>query len=401
MEEIDRDIEAGRNGLAARKLAALLARKPGADDAAYLLGTCEKARRRPEAAALAWARVPPGSSFASLAIESRIQLHMDGGRLADVEQVIKDMLEDPRFDGLDLPALFGPFYLLQGRVEEAERLIEARWNHINKSGEGASEQAINLVRVHIELQGETTSPEATRELLDRAGRLAPDDDRIWLGKANLAVRTGSYDEAARWLGDCLRRRRDDVSVWRSRLNWAVAVGRVAEAREAMEHLPAAEFTPAQVEKLAARIAAQCGNAAKERLALERVIAADPADFTALARLAELAVKDGRPDRAALLHHKRTEIERLKARYRKLYERYQPQRDAAEMARLAEQLGRLFEARAFLTVALAVDQDRVDLQSDLARLDRNAGPVDHSGRPLVERFAAELDDLGRPADANSP
>ena len=38
--------------------------------------------------------------------------------------------------------------------------------------------------------------EPLRDYLDQVGRLAPDDDRIWLARANLAIRAGSYDEAA-------------------------------------------------------------------------------------------------------------------------------------------------------------------------------------------------------------
>ena len=56
---------------------------------------------------------------------------------------------------------------------------------------------------------------------------------------------------------------------------------------------------------------------------------------------------------------------IRARYQKLNERKQPIRDAQEMARLAGQLGREFEARAFLTIAIAEDPDRADLKSALA------------------------------------
>ena len=40
-----------------------------------------------------------------------------------------------------------------------------------------------------------------------------------------------------------------------------------------------------------------------------------------------------------------------------------------MARLAEQLGRRFEARVFLTLAISEDPDREDLRHDLERLGR--------------------------------
>ena len=73
--EIREQVQAGRHGAAARNLAALLAWDPSSDEAAYLLGLCEKARRRTDSADEAWARIPPGSRFAPPAIV--------GPRLAD------------------------------------------------------------------------------------------------------------------------------------------------------------------------------------------------------------------------------------------------------------------------------------------------------------------------------
>ena len=112
---------------------------------------------------------------------------------------------------------------------------------MNQAGKGDSEPAVKLARVYIDLRRSSVPADALRSSLDRAGALAPQDDRVWLAKANLAIRTGSYDEAARWLDACLERRPDDAPVWRARLNWAVATNRLTEAREAMTHLPAAEF----------------------------------------------------------------------------------------------------------------------------------------------------------------
>ena len=127
-------------------------------------------------------------------------------------------------------------------------------------------------------------------------------------------------------------------------------------------------------------------------ALERLIAADPADFVALDRLAELAVKNGQPNRAAELRRKKTEIDRLMARYQQLHARHQPSRDAAEMARLAEQLGQRFEAKAFLTVAVASDPDRDDLRRDLDRLDQRTDTIEGPGRTLADLLAPELRDI---------
>ncbi len=313
------------------------------------------------------------------------------GRLADAEQMIKDAVDDPRIDGTSVRALLGCVYLPQGRPEETQRLLEARWDALNQAGEGASELAINLVRAHIDLRGSPGEIEVIRAALDRAARMAPEDDRTWLGKANVAIRDGAYDEAARWLDLCALRRPEDVAVWRARLSWAVKTNRVALAWQALAHLPAEESTPAQVQKLAAWFAAQRGDVEIERRALERLIAADPAEFVAVDRLAELAVRNGQPDRAGELRRDKTKIEQISARYQQLHKRHQPSRDAAEMARLAEQLGQWFEAKAFLTVAIAADPDRAGLRRDLAMLHDRSDTIGGPRRTLAQLLAPELGD----------
>jgi tetratricopeptide (TPR) repeat protein len=389
MAEIGADLEVGRNGLAARNLVALLAWRPDSDEAAYLLGKCERARGRSDAASEAWAKVPPGSSFALQAIQGLMELEIERGRFARAEELVKAAMADPRRDTSGLRLVLGPLYCMQGRNEEAVRLIEPSWDHLAGLGQATSQSAITLVRLHIDLQRSKIAVEAVRAFLDEAGGSAPNDDRVWLGKANLAIRTGSYDEAARWLDACLRCRPDDAPAWRARLSWAMAMGRVTEAQEAMEHLPSAEIMPAQVQRLAAWFAERRGDSESERRALERLMAIDPADFMALDRLIGLAVHDGRLDRAAALRDKKAEIDQVLARYLKLYDRYQPKRDAAEMAGLAEQLGRQFEARAFLGVAVAVDPNRTDLRKRLRRLSRQARTVAEPPATLAGLLATEL------------
>ena len=139
----------------------------------------------------------------------------------------------------------------------------------------------------------------------------------------------------------------------ARLDWAVTTNRIAEAKEAVKHLPAEQSSPAQVHKLAAWIAKNRGDEKSERRDLERLIDTDPADFEAIDRLIDLAVKHKQPQRATELRQLRSEIETLEIRYLKLFERNQPLRDAAEMAHIANRIGRRFEAKAFRTVADAV------------------------------------------------
>ncbi len=191
MFDIKQEIRAGRHGHAARKAAMLLAWKPDSDEATYLLGVCEKARGQAQAAFGAWERVPPGSPFGAQAIQGRMQLLIERGRLADAETLITRAMSDPRGDGSKLGLFLGLVYSLQGRVEDRERVIEECWDRLNAAGEGASASAILLVRLHIQ----TPTTEEIRAFLDQAGRSAPADDRVWLGKARLAIRDGAYDEA--------------------------------------------------------------------------------------------------------------------------------------------------------------------------------------------------------------
>jgi hypothetical protein len=168
----------------------------------------------------------------------------------------------------------------------------------------------------------------------------------------------------------------------------VANQRIDVVRQALLHLPAEVSTPAQLHRLNAWLCSHRGDVEAERRALTRLVAADPADLTALDRLAQLAAKGGQPARTAALLRKKAEIERLRARYEKLYDRKQPIRDAVEMAHLAEQLGRVFEARVFLTLAISEDPDREDLRHDLGRLSQRSATVPGRGQTLAEALAHE-------------
>src|SRR5262249_46557896 len=154
--------------------------------------------------------------LASRAILGRMQLRAERGRFAEAEQLIHQALDDPRIDGSSLALAMGPVYCLQGRLEENLSLFEARWVALDRAGQGASEPAIQLVRGNIEVRRSPIPVEMVRTTLDHALQLAPNDDRVWLGKANLAIRTAAYDEAARWLEACQRRRPEDIPVWNAR-----------------------------------------------------------------------------------------------------------------------------------------------------------------------------------------
>ncbi|HKI18681.1 MAG TPA: hypothetical protein VKA15_12420, partial [Isosphaeraceae bacterium] len=85
----------------------------------------------------------------------------------------------------------------------------------------------------------------------------------------------------------------------------------------------------------------------------------------------IALKEGQAARAAGLLGKKAEVERLLTRYLKLHARNQPIRDAEVLAQLAGKLGRRFEERGFLTIAVAQEPGREDLKKMLRDFDRHA------------------------------
>lgn len=402
---IEAEMTNGRFGIASRKLAAFLEGRPQSGKAAYLLGMCEKERGHDQAAALAWARVVPGSAFSYQAIQAQMRLAEDRGRFADAERLVNQAADDPRNDGTALRVMLVPLYSQLGRIDEAGQLVQARWEHLNAIGEGASEEAIFQLRLHILLTLKPNSVENIRAYLDQAARREPDDDRVWLGRANLAIRTGDLGDARRWLDSCLKRRPDDVPVWNAALTWAMMASRLDLARQALTHLPAAGSTPAQRHRLGAWIAVHRGDAAAEQRELESLVAADPSDVTALTRLAQLAINDGQPDRAAEFERKKAGAEQGVALYTKLYARKQPIRDAVEMAHLAARLGRAFEARAFLTLAIAEPPDDEHRRHDLVRLINGPTPTTEKTQTLAEAlaylFAGDLEENRESPQKNRP
>lgn len=389
LDESRKDMASGRPGRAAQKLRQLLSWQPHADEAAYMLGNCEQARGQFPAAIEAWSRVTPGSSFATPAIQARMELELARGRLADAEQRVLQALDDPRNEGSGIALVLGLLYARQGRLQEARRSLETTWERMSAAGQANWERAIPLARLHIHLRLDPPPAEAIRAFLDQAARRAPDDDRVLLGLANLAIQTGKYDEAKRLLDTCLKRRPDDLPVCNARLRWGVATRKIDAVIKAAEHLPFDDWLPAQVHRLAAWLSATRGDLDGEKHALKRVLENDPTDVTAWDRLIELA-QNQQSDEASESRKNKEAIERLQTRYRSLDRRNQPFRDAEEMARLAEKLGQPFEALVFLTIASAANPERMELKTERARLMQERRARKRPGETLAEFLAFKIE-----------
>ena len=182
---------------------------------------------------------------------------------------------------------------------------------------------------------------------------------------------------------------------------ARAVGGSGEVRRALRHLPAALFTQGQQLSLRAWLASHRGDRESERQALEQLVAIEPGDTEALDRLALLAWEAGRHDRAREDRGRKARADAAKDRYRLLLEGTITPALFAELAGLADSLGRSFEAQGWWTLQVRYQPaDRTGREA-LARSRWQADPLpEPAGLTLAQRFADADPDLEADRDGRS-
>jgi len=388
-----RRMEAKQYAAARDRLARLSAWCPRQGEVEYLLGVCQTSLGRPEAALAAWARVPAGSPAVAVAALAGGRTLQSLGRLTEAEAAFGMAARGGGAAGFEARWSLAQLLLWEGRLDEHRRLLEeiARIGTIN-------DQSAAL-RERWRLDSVVVAAEEVQPVLDRAASAAPDDDRAWLARAHLASRYGRHAEARRWLDRCLDRHPHDPVVWRAVLQWAHDAGEPQEAVRALAKVPANWVTATERCSLRTWLAAQRKDLAAERAALEQLIALEPGDSSALDRLVALALQSGQADRAAALRRRQEAIIRDKERYRRLVivdRTPLPREELYERARLAERLGRWFEARGWLTLALERDASDRLARADLDRLARDPRTAD----PPVPTGTSLLD-LVRQSDSCAP
>jgi tetratricopeptide (TPR) repeat protein len=360
-----REVASGLFGTALARLQSLSASAPGRDEVDYMIGVCEAAAGHAVAAVESWGRVPPSSRYAARAAVRRVRLALPLGRFAAAEDLA------PAFNDSKLAAEAHQtcvFILkVEGRAAEARRILQDGWRD--------TPGAVASLREIWRLDYQPLDVELSRGELTRAGAKAPDDDRVWLGRANLAIWEGRFDEAARWLERCLLRRPADPAIWRAWLFRAKAADDPGALWRALEHLTTADLEPAELPAIRAWLAARAGRSELERPALEERVKLRPEDLAAYDRLVALCAAT--PD-ALRWRDARAEVVRAAGRTRELLFGDDPASHTAELARLAETLGRRFDARCWWTLHARANPASGEAPAALARLgDLTPEPVQHS------------------------
>ena len=339
-------LKAGRFKEAGSRLARLAQSRPGRGDVEYWLGACELIEGHAEAALAAWGRVPDQAKEAQRAALARGRLALETGRYRLAETCLERTSRAGGASREEARRRLRRVYWITGQRDEWRSLLQRDVERTRDPSE--------TLRTLWDYDDDPYPVDWFALTLGKAKLSAPDDDRVWLGLADLATRAARFEEAGDWLARCERARPEDRAVWRARLNWAQAAGRPDEVVRAAAHLPGDGLTQARVLELRAWMAAQSGDRTAERAALEAKIALEPADATAVERLADLAAQDGERERLAELRRRKADIENARSDYRRLINKPELAPLAAELARAADAIGRRFDAAAWWRIAAQRD-----------------------------------------------
>jgi tetratricopeptide (TPR) repeat protein len=366
--EARRALAEERFALARQPLARLAAWWPGRGEIELPLGVCEQAAGRIDAAVAAWSRIPTASPLFDEAALKRGEAEMDRGRLAAAEAVFKDALSHPGPRAPEVRHDLMQLFWQEGRLDEARALIERNWDAYGRALGALSAPAITNLRAHLSLDLEVYAVGRVDSLLTAAAAAAPTDERVWLARANLAMRSGKLAEARRWLESCLASRPDDRVVCATALELAMAADDGELAVRAASRLTTADLTPGKVAHTRAWFAARRGDRHLEQMILEDHLTHEPGDAVAIERLAELAISARQFARAAEHRCRKAELDRGRRLYAtKVGNDFKA--DARELAKLADTLGRWFEAAAFLTMVVKLDPGEDKARERLAQLQR--------------------------------
>jgi enediyne biosynthesis protein E4 len=399
LRRVEFELKLGQHRSARARLSMLAMLGLKSTELDYWRGVCAEAEGRVEEALAIWGRIRPGSTRFANAVLRRARLAIDQGRLALAEETLSDVSFPVGSPACELhEIMLQQVYLFTGRSDDLRRRKQKEWA-------GARDKA-DVLRKHWQIDEIRSFPVGALEFrLQEAGRTAPDDDRVWLGRAYLALCTAKFDEANTWLKKCLSRRPDDPAIWRAYLEWAMASGQVTEAILAMGHIPLNQIGPNRLLKVRAWLAARRNDKTAERTALTKLLALSPGDTEAVARLTELAVQTDRPDEAARLRCQQKELDRATEKYRKLLNAGVPTGHYDELGSLAEALGRWFEARGWWQLAGRNASD-AQAHAALKRLDQiekaqhsvgeevlvKHSPPEHERSTVVPSLADALADL---------
>ncbi|MDR3619131.1 MAG: FG-GAP-like repeat-containing protein [Paludisphaera borealis] len=336
------DLEAERYPSALERLDRLARSRPRDGEVAYWLGVGSMQSGDLAAAVAAFGRVPENDPRAAQAALATGRAALDLGRYRIAETALERAARASGQVGEEASRALGPLYAVTGRTDDYRRLLLRRIERMQDPTE--------LLRTLGEIAGTSYPVDGVRQALDDAHRKSPDDDRVWLGLANLEIRAGRFDEADRWLSKCEQSAPADPLVGLARLHLSKAADRPVEAVHAAAQVPSDRLSTIEKHRLRAWLASRAGDRGAERTSLEAVLAIGPGDLAAIERLADIAAEDGQVEQVSTLRRRKADLEAVRERRRVLFAEPDPSAHAAELAAMSESLGDREEAKAWWRLA---------------------------------------------------
>ncbi len=383
-------LAAGRYGVAQNRLSRLAKRWTNDGEVLLLLGEAHLALARREQALASWAKVPPSSPYFGRAAVL-IGTHLtNSGRYTPAENVLIQALAQPdEAVHFELERALARVYRYEGRSDDLRRVICASW--------GRSNDPAGMLKELWAIDHSAMPVESWKRALDSAD---DNDDRVWLGRANFAILTGNFAEAAGWLERAIERRPDDLAAWRSRLLLATSAGDVPGVWEAASHLPAALFDTRAEQQVRAWLTVRGEERGIEERELTALLAANPADGPALERLAAPAFRAGRRALTDHLHRKKAEVDGAFEAIRMIVcDESKVVDRARELAQLMAVLHRDFDTQGWSIVAEA--RRRGALSSSGAAGGAPCSPLPPDLAVQATVLSSRFSDLPRPDPTGGP
>ena len=389
-----RDMASGNSTSARDRLARLALAWPGRAEVLFSLGESELACGRVEQAISAWSQIPQKLAAVAEArpLLQHARLALQAARFSESEPHPGKTLSGKKArSGREraLPPAAPGSSSSRGRIEEARRLIEDRWR-ANRTPLDARRAGRSASRPH------RTRPRdhAARWKPRSSWRQQTHSTRTTTGSGLLAPNSGFEDrpgleEASRWLDATTVRRGDDPAVWRARLEWARAAGRPRSSPRRDDALERRRLERRRNRRAPRWIARSKGDTTDEKHALEQLLAANPGDLAALERLAELNFREGNQAEGHRLRSRKSELDAKLDHYHRLFRDGRLESSGPEMASLAAELGRDFEAHAFLSLAGLNERRKLAGSGKLERLRPPPAARSGSSESLAALFAREL------------
>ena len=376
-------------------LTRVLERHPNHDAAAVGLAQLELRLGRPDRAIEAWMRVPEDSPWFTEAAVARARAAIDLGRFTPAEEALVAALRLPGSHRREARRHLSWLYRFEGRHDEVRKVLE--------EGLDDSDLPAEVLRELWQLDHDAYPIEGITSVLDRARDKSPDDPRVALGLANLALQRGDLTDADRRLSALEKAAPTDPVVARARLNAAIRGDDPAAVVSAAARIPVDRTTPAEGFAVRAWLATHSSDRKSERAALDAWLAVDPANTAALERRAALATEDDGAAAADPYRKRKAEIDRAKERFRALLANgsVDPTPNAAQLAELAAVLGRRFESRAWAVVNLKAHPGDPEARALHRKLTAERTPTPPAGARTLADLIGPPPPSTRPRNAPVP